>query len=158
MDRRKDASGQGKGKTITEDEQSATDESLRVIPVWQEEATVQKLIRESGTVTIHKTVHERTEIVDQPLQSEEVEIERVPINRIVEAALPIRYEGDTMIISLLEEVLVVEKRLLLREEVHVKRVNKEVHDPQEVLLREEQVEIGRKPSVDPGMRQGDTTQ
>jgi stress response protein YsnF len=77
----------------------------------------------------------------------------VPINRIVTEALPVRYEGDTTIISLLEEVLVVEKRLMLREEVHIKRVHKEVHKPQEVLLREERVEVVRKPTSGQGIRQ-----
>jgi len=124
------------------------DEPVTVIPVWQEEATVQKIKRESGTVTIHKTVEQRSEVIDQPLEAEEVEIERVPINRVVEGPVPIRYEGDTMIISLLEEVLVVEKRLLLREEVHVRKLHRDVHAPQEVLLRKERVEIEHTSSSD----------
>ena len=116
----------------------------RVLPVIHEEVKVQRRLRETGVVEIHKTVHERTETVDQPLQSEEVQIERVPINRIVETPVSVRQEGDTLIIPLLEEVLVVEKRLMLREEVHVKKLRKEVHDPQEVLLREERVEVSRR--------------
>lgn len=115
-----------------------------VIPVTEEAVTIQTHKRQSGVVEIRKTVHERAEVVDQPLHSEEVEVERVAINRFVEAPIPVRQEGDTTIISLLEEVLVVEKRLLLREEVHVKKLSKEVHEPQEVLLREERVEIVRK--------------
>jgi len=117
------------------------DESLLVIPVIKETIHVQTEQRETGGVEIHKTVHEHTERVDLPLASEEVEVERIAVNRIVDAPIPIRHEGDTMIISLLEEVLVVEKRLMLREEVHVRTVRKEVHAPQEVLLREERVEI-----------------
>jgi stress response protein YsnF len=50
-----------------------------------------------------------------------------------------------MIIPLLEEVLVVEKRLVLREEVHVKRVQHEVQESKSVLLRTEQVDITRRP-------------
>jgi uncharacterized protein (TIGR02271 family) len=115
-----------------------------VIPVTEEAITIQTRQRQSGVVEIRKTVHERTEVVDPPLHSEEVEVERVAINRIVEAPVPVRQEGDTTIIPLLEEVLVVEKRLLLREEVHIKKLRKEVHEPQEVLLREERVEIVRK--------------
>jgi len=117
-----------------------------VIPIVEEKVNVQKRLREAGTVEIHKTVREHMEVIDQPLNSEEVEIERVTVNRIVEEAIPIRHEGDTMIISLLEEVLVIEKRLLLREEVHIKKVHTVVHEPQEVLLREERVEIVRKPN------------
>jgi len=134
------------------------EESFHVIPVVEERVKIQTRTRESGTVAIHKRVHERTEVVDQPLQSEEVEIERIPVNRVVEASIPPRYEGDTMVISLLEELLVVEKRLLLREEVHIKKLHKEVHDPKEVLLREEHIEIERKPASDEGLRHGEATQ
>jgi uncharacterized protein (TIGR02271 family) len=121
-----------------------------VIPVVEESVNVQKRMVETGVVQIHKTVRERTEVVDQPLQSEQVEIERVPVNRIVDDVIPVRHEGDTMIISLLEEVLVVEKRLMLREEVHVKKYHTEVHDPKEVILREEQLEVVRKPASSQG--------
>jgi uncharacterized protein (TIGR02271 family) len=124
-----------------------------VIPVIKEEAQVQKRWSETGRVELHKTVHEHTQVVDQPLQVEEVEIERVAVNRIVEEPVSIRHEGDTMIIPLLEEVLVVEKRLVLREEVHVKKVRKEVHDPQEILLREERIEVVRKPASGQPMSQ-----
>jgi stress response protein YsnF len=96
--------------------------------------------------------------VDQPLHSEEVEVERVAINRFVEAPPPVRQEGDTTIIPLLEEVLIVEKRLLLREEVHIKKLSKEVHEPQEVLLREERVEIVRKADSGQGEWQSETKQ
>jgi uncharacterized protein (TIGR02271 family) len=121
-----------------------------VIPVVEESVNVQKRMVETGVVQIHKTVRERTEVVDQPLQSEQVEIERVPVNRIVDDVIPVRHEGDTMIISLLEEVLVVEKRLMLREEVHVKKLRTEFHDPKEMILREEQLEVVRKPASSQG--------
>jgi len=118
-----------------------------VIPVVEEVATVQKHPVEAGTVEIRKTVHERTEVIDVPLHSDEVEIERVNVNRIVDEPVQVRHEGDTMIIPLLEEVLVVEKKLVLREEVHVKRVRKEVHESREVSLREERVEVARRPGI-----------
>jgi uncharacterized protein (TIGR02271 family) len=115
-----------------------------VIPVIEEQISVQKYSRETGVVEIRKTVHERTEVIDHPLLSEEVEIERISVNRIVDEPIPVRHEGDTMIIPLLEEVLVVEKRLVLREEVHVKRVQRETRESKSVLLREERVEIARR--------------
>ena len=116
-----------------------------VIPVVEEFVTVQKRPVEAGAVEIRKTVHERTETIDVPLHAEEVEIERINVNRIVDGPMQVRHEGDTMIIPLLEEVLVVEKKLVLREEVHVKKVRKEVHESREVSLREEQVEVARRP-------------
>jgi stress response protein YsnF len=88
-------------------------------------------------------VHEREELVDPPLLRDKVKIERVPINRVVEGPLPVRYEGDTMIISLLEEVLVVETRLLLKEEVHITTRRTDTHTPERVTLRHEDVTIER---------------
>ena len=70
-------------------------------------------------------------------------IERVPVNRVVEGPIPVRYEGDTMILSLLEEVLVVETRLLLKEEVHMTTRRTETHTPARVTLRHEDVTIER---------------
>jgi uncharacterized protein (TIGR02271 family) len=130
--------------------QEMTEGRRLIIPVIEEKVKVETRARPTGAVEIRKTVHERTEIIDQPLLSEEVEVERVAVNRFVDEPMPVRHEGDTMVIPLLEEVLVVEKRLLLREEVHVKTVRKEMHNPQEVLLREERVEVVRKPGVEQG--------
>jgi len=126
----------------------AIDESANLpaaIPIVEETLKVERRNVESATVRIQKRVEEHTEVVDLPLQSQEVEIDRVAVNQIVAEAIPVRVEGDTTIISLLEEVLVVEKRLLLREEVHIRKVHKEVHAPQEVLLRKEIVDIERVP-------------
>jgi hypothetical protein len=66
-----------------------------------------------------------------PLVSQDIEITRVTINRVVEGVVPVRQEGDTTIYPVLEEVLVVEKRLILREELHmrVRRSQRvEMHD------------------------------
>jgi uncharacterized protein (TIGR02271 family) len=114
-----------------------------VLPVIVEALDVRKRTVETGRVRIHKTVHAREVLVDEPLLREEVAIERVPINRVVEGPIPVRYEGDTMIISLLEEVLVVDTRLLLKEEVHITTRRTETHTPERVTLRHEDVTIER---------------
>jgi hypothetical protein len=60
----------------------------------------------------------------------------VPINRVVDAPVPVAHVGNTMIISLLEEVLVVEKRLMLKEELHITKGEIETYKPQRVTLQE----------------------
>lgn len=115
-----------------------------VIPVVQEELTIHKREVESGVVQITKTVHERTERIDVPVAKDEVVIQRVAIGRLIEGDTPaLRHEGDTMIIPVLEEVLVVEKRLMLREEVRITRRRSEVQETQEVMLRSETVSVER---------------
>jgi uncharacterized protein (TIGR02271 family) len=114
-----------------------------VLPVLAEVLDVQTRRVETGRVRIHKTVQAREVLVDEPLLREEVIIERVPVNRVVEGPIPVRYEGDTMILSLLEEVLVVETRLLLTEELHLTKRRTETHQPACVTLRREEVTIER---------------
>jgi len=114
-----------------------------VLPVMEETLAVDTRRVETGRVHIRKVVHEREELVDPPLLREEVIVERVPFNRVVEGPVPVRYEGDTMIISLLEEVLVVDTRLLLTEEVHITTRRTETHTPERVTLRHEDVTIER---------------
>jgi uncharacterized protein (TIGR02271 family) len=114
-----------------------------VVPVIAEQLDVQKRKVERGGVRIRKIVHEREEIVDEPLIREEVNVKRVPINRVVEGPIPVRHVGDTMIISLLEEVLVVEKRLMLKEELHITKGEVETFRPQRIMLRTEEARIER---------------
>ena len=116
-----------------------------VIPIIEERASVSTREVESGRVRIHKQVTEREETVDLPLMREEVTVERVPANRYVEGdTIPQPWEeGDTLVIPLVEEVLVVEKRLIVREELHVTKRRHEAREPQTVTLRREEATIER---------------
>lgn len=118
--------------------------SQLVIPLHAEELDVSKRSVTRERVSVRTTVKERVEHVDIPLTREDVHIERVPVGRQVHSAAAPHQQGDTWIIPIYEEVLVVEKRLMLREEVHVKRLQKEVREQQHVTLRREEVEVDRK--------------
>lgn len=113
------------------------------LAVAEEQLEVGKRKVETGRVHITKRVVQRQETVDVPLMREEVEIRRVPVNRPVDAPVPVRQEGDVTIVSVLEEVLVVSKQLVLKEELHISRRQSEAHEPQEVTLLSEQVEVTR---------------
>lgn len=115
-------------------------------PVVQEEAHVDKRVVDTGRgVRIHKTVSEREQIWDEPLSRDEMVVEHVPVGRLVaESEVPqMHYEGDTLVLPVLEEVLVVQKQLRLKEEVRVTRRREQVRQPQSVLLRSEQVTVER---------------
>ena len=114
-----------------------------VVPIVAEQLEVQKRKVEAGGVRIRKTVSEREEVVDEPLMREEVQVKRVPVNKVVDGPVPVRHVGDTMIVSLLEEVLVVEKRLMIKEELHITKEQVESYRPQRVRLRTEQAVIER---------------
>jgi uncharacterized protein (TIGR02271 family) len=128
---------------------SEVDEPL-VIPVVAEELTVEKRQVTRGTVRIHTRVEMREEVVDEPLRREEVTVERVPVNELVEGEAPLpHYEHEVFVIPILEEVLVVQKRLFLKEEVRVTRRSTTMSKPQQVTLRREVVEIERIPPSEP---------
>lgn len=118
--------------------QDGTNQTI-VIPLIEEELLIKNRQVETGKVRIKKIVQEKQELVDVPLVSEEIEVKRVPINRPVDSPVAVRTEGDTLIISLLEEVFVVQKQLLLKEEVHITTKRSERHQLEQVTLRREEV-------------------
>jgi uncharacterized protein (TIGR02271 family) len=114
-----------------------------VVPVVAEtlEVTTREVERLGARLT--KTVTERAETVDVPLMEERIEIERVAVNRVVDTAPTVRHEGDAMIVPVMEEVLVTEKRLVLREELHIRKRKVEVRKRHQVTLRREHIEVER---------------
>jgi len=119
-----------------------------VIPVVAEELTIERQRVARSTVRVHKRVATREEVVDEPTIREEIHVEHVPVNALVEGDPPQpRTEGEVFVIPILEEVLVVERRLLVREEVRISRRRTSVSNPQRVTLRREFIEIERIPSV-----------
>ena len=112
-----------------------------VIPVVREEVNVGRRVVERGGVRVHKRVEEREEVVEQPAFREEVTVERVPIGRPLEQEIGSRQEGDTLIIPVLEEMLVVERRLVLKEEVRITKRRIAETEQARVVVREEHVDI-----------------
>jgi uncharacterized protein (TIGR02271 family) len=119
-------------------------DAQQTIPLAAETITVDKRLVTRGRVVVRKRVVTHDAVVDEPLEQEQVEVTRVPVNKLVEAAEPPRTEGDTTVIPLYEEVLVVEKRLVLTEELHVSKRRSEYRKPQEVALRREEAVVERQ--------------
>ena len=119
------------------------------IPLAREELEVGKREVETGRVRIHKVVREHEELIDTPLMHEEIDVQRVPVNRELDAPAQPRQEGDVLIVPVVEERLVVQKRLVLVEELHVRRRAVERPHQERVLLRSEEAVVGRDPEVQP---------
>ena len=112
-----------------------------VLPVLEERFHVTKRAVESGRARIHVGVSEHDEIVETALRQQSVDVERVPVGRFVDQAPAARREGDTIVVPIIEERLVVEKRLFLKEEVRI-RIDETRHvETQTVTLRREHVEV-----------------
>lgn len=114
-----------------------------VLPVVEERALVGVRRVDAGRVRVRVV----TETVDEPvtaaLAGERVEVTRVPVGREVDALPAMRVEGDVTILPVVEEVLVVERRLVLREEVHLRRVAGTEQVDTTLPLRRQRVVIER---------------
>jgi uncharacterized protein (TIGR02271 family) len=121
---------------------------VTVVPLMEEELQVDKREVVSGRVRIRVATDSIEQAVAHDLRGEEIDVERVPVGTYVEsgaAAPQLRTEGDTTIVPILEEVLVVEKRLLLKEELHIRRRTTTERTEIPVTLRRQRAEIERVP-------------
>src|SRR5215208_351480 len=98
-----------------------SEQAGEMIPLLKEELGVDKRSVVTGKVRVRSVVDTIEELVHAALTDERVEVTRVPMDREVEAAPSVRTEGDVTIVPIMEEVLVVEKRLVLKEELHIRR-------------------------------------
>ena len=121
----------------------STRDDREAIPLVEERAVVRKRKKVTGAVRLRTVVHEDEEVIDESLDAEEVEVERVPLDRWVDAPVPVRQEGDTTVITLLREELVVERRLRAIEEVRVTRMRVTRRASERVTLRREEAVIER---------------
>jgi uncharacterized protein (TIGR02271 family) len=125
-------------------EQSGRPADEEVVPVVEEAAVVRKERVATETVRLRKRVHEDEEVLDVPVQTETIEVERVPVGRWLDAPADVRQEGDTTVYPVVEEVLVVEKRLRLVEEVRVTRRQETRRVQERVGLRREEIVVERE--------------
>jgi len=122
----------------------STDESEElVVPVIEEEIAAGVKAVRTGAVRVDKHVEKRLRKVEGPLLHEDVEVRRVPVGRVVSEPPAVRRKGDTVIVPVVEEELVVTKRLVLKEEIHlIKRRTKE-RFAKEVEVNRERAEVHR---------------
>ena len=115
------------------------------VPVIEETAHVQVVEVDQGGWRITKKVQVTDQQIDEELQNFSVQIERRPMGMQLEGSdVPqARYEGNTLVIPVVEEVLVTEKRLVLVEEVRITSVHGTHRTPQQVSLRKETVSVER---------------
>lgn len=120
----------------------------QTIPVVSEEATVSKQTVETGRVHIEKSVEYEEVTASDVLRREEIVVEHVTHGSAVDPNdIPVvRHEDGVTIIPVLEEILVVEKRLVLKEELHIKRVIRKESAEIPVTLKRENVTVSREPS------------
>ena len=117
-----------------------------VIPLAEERAAVAKREVETGRVRVALTTETETVIARETLRGRRIEIERLPVNRMLPEVEPppqSREEGDTLVVPVVEEVAVVVKRLVVREEVRLRFVHTGEPFAEDVTLRRQRAAVER---------------
>lgn len=114
-----------------------------LVPVVEERLVVGKREVSGGEVRIIKRVDTTTEQQTINVLREDIRVERVQINQPLTAGqIPQnRTEDGVLIVPILREVLVVQKQLMLVEEVHISKRQVQAEETISETLRHERVEI-----------------
>jgi uncharacterized protein (TIGR02271 family) len=123
-----------------------TDNVVRsgTIPLAEERIAVTKRVTETGKVRIRTVVDHEHVLVSEQLSRENIVVERIEINQDVAAAPQVRQEGDLLIIPVVEEYVFTEKRLRLKEELHVRTVRSVEHLAETVPVRRMRAVVERE--------------
>jgi stress response protein YsnF len=114
------------------------------IPLHVEEISVSRHEIEKANVQVALITGTREQLIDEELTHIRVEIERIPIGRTIDVVPPISHEGDVTIIPVVEEIVVVERRVVLKEEVRVRLVSTKEQHQETVVLRQQEAVITRE--------------
>lgn len=112
------------------------------LPLHEERLLVTKRVART-LVRATRTTTERSVAVEEDLPVERVVVTRVPIGRVVEEMPPIREENGVTIVPIVEEEMVMVRRLTLTEEVRFERVRSTIRHVETVVLRREDVTVTR---------------
>ena len=122
-----------------------------VLPLVEEALLVGKRRVETSRVRVSVSTEIQEQVVRETLRTERTELERVPIGRELaegEPAPAMRQEPDgTVVVPVLEEVLVVERRLVLREEIRMRVVAVDEAVEQPMTVRRQRASVERLPPL-----------
>jgi stress response protein YsnF len=121
-----------------------TDDETIAIPLVEERLLTGKREVETGKVRVRTMIDEHETIVREQLARGTVEVERVPMHVEVSEIPPVREEGDTLIVPVVQEVLVIEKKLILTEELRLHRQTTVEEHAQPVTLRSQRAVVERE--------------
>lgn len=123
------------------------------IPLVEEQVQVETRVVELGHVTVQKRVDEFLDERTVPLRHQQVEVERVPIDRIIDEVIEPYLDGDVYVVPVIEEEIVITRRLRLKEELRVQRTVGHHEQTVQVPFRRERVVVtenwydGSRPAV-----------
>ena len=120
-----------------------------VIPLVEERLAVARRLIETGRVHVHLSTATEDALVRETLRGERMEVERVALGHEVASAPAVREEEDgaVLVVPVLEEILVVERRLVLKEELRIRRIATTETVEETIPLRRQVASVERLPGA-----------
>jgi uncharacterized protein (TIGR02271 family) len=143
VDARSDGTNTALDKTDLESPADYSRET--VIPLFEEALSVSRRVVPTSRVRVSRVTHSHEHLVDELLERERVEVERVAIDKPIDHMPSVREEGDCLIFPVVEEVLRIERVLVLKEEVRIRRVKGTERYQERVTLRKQEAVVNRLP-------------
>lgn len=131
-------------KTRKNDDRSEASKFATTIPILSEQVEIEKRRVEGDRMTIDIQTESEIETVSETLLNEEVDVHRIAVGRRVDARPDIRQDGDTIIIPIIRERLVLKKELFVEEELHIIRKVVPETVTEDVKLRRQRAHVSRK--------------
>ena len=119
------------------------DKKQRSVPVIEEELVTGTRAVKTGSVRVRKEVEQIRKTVEMPAIRDVVDVSRVPVNRIITSMPDLRQEGEILIIPVVEEEIIVQKRLVLKEEIHIRRRRVQSHVTKSATVGREHAVVER---------------
>jgi stress response protein YsnF len=130
---------------VPSDPDAAVPGATITLPLAAEVLRVGKRVVETGRVRVSVSTGTAEEIVRETLRTRRAVIERVTLGHEVREVPQNREEDGVLVIPVVEEILVVEKRLVLKEEIRLRFVDTEETVEQPVERRVQQATVERMP-------------
>lgn len=121
-------------------------EANDTIEIVEEVAVLSKRTVATGTLSVRTVTETFDEEVSADLSSSQAIVDRVAIDRIVDEVPQTRTEGDVTIVPVFEEVLVVERRIRLVEELHIRHETTSQSVRLPVAVRRQRAVVERLPA------------
>jgi len=114
-----------------------------VVPVIEEDLVTGTREVKTGSVRVRKRVERIRKAVEMPVLKDVVRVDRVPVNRVVKTMPQTREERGVLIVPVVEEEIIISRRMVLKEEIHIVRKRVEAQGRRDVSVAREHAFIER---------------
>jgi len=113
----------------------------RTVRLEEEELIAHKELRERGRIHVRKEVDVVPRRLEVDAYSEEAIIEHVPVGKVVKEQVPAWEEDGVMIVPVYEEQVVLVKRLVMKEQIRIRRESSTEKQVFEETVRRERLVV-----------------